>query len=324
MDQGDEHGTQAPPPAEGSRLPWSAIPVDLRAAVERQLGGRVVEAITQPGGFSPGVAVRLRLDDGRRAFVKAVGDVNPESPGIHRAEAHIAAALPPGTPAPRLLGCIDADGWVILMLEDIDGRTPTMPWRPAELDRVLAAMTDLARALTPAPMDAPEVANRFAALGRGWRELAESRPAGAAGLDPWAATHLDKLVALESDWAAAASGTSLAHADIRADNILLTPERVVFIDWPWACLAVPWFDLVAMLPSVAMQGGPQPDDILARHPVARGADPAAITAVAAALAGNFVWLAGRPDPPGLPTLRAFQRAQGAVGLAWVRRRTGWS
>jgi hypothetical protein len=314
---------QPPPPAEGSRLPWSAMPAQLRVTVEQHLGGRVVEAVTQPGGFSPGVAARLRLEDGRRAFVKAVGDINPKSPDIHRAEARIAAGLPPATPAPRLLGCIDADGWVILMLEDIDGRTPAMPWRVAELDRVLAAMADLAAALTPAPIDAPAVANRFGSLGRGWRELAQSGPAGPDWLDPWAASHLDQLVALESEWAEAASGVTLAHADIRADNIVLTPDRVVFVDWPWACLAAPWFDLVAMLPSVAMQGGPRPEEILGRHPVARGADPAAITAVAAALTGMFVWLAQLPESPGLPTLRAFQRGQGEAALAWLRRRTGW-
>jgi hypothetical protein len=104
---------------------------------------------------------------------------------------------------------------------------------------------------------------------------------------------------------------------------VLTPDRVVFVDWPWACLAAPWFDLVAMLPSVAMQGGPRPEEILGRHPVARGADPAAITAVAAALTGMFVWLAQLPESPGLPTLRAFQRGQGEAALAWLRRRTGW-
>ena len=82
------------PPAEGERLPWSQIPAPLRAEVERLLGGRVAEAVSQRGGFSPGVAARIRLDDGRRAFVKAVGDINPDSPGIHRAEARIAAALP--------------------------------------------------------------------------------------------------------------------------------------------------------------------------------------------------------------------------------------
>jgi hypothetical protein len=316
-------GSQAPPPATGRRLPWTAIPASLRAAVADELGARVVAAESQPGGFSPGVAARLRLAGGARAFIKAVGDINPESPGIHRAEARVAAALPPGTPAPRLLGSIDSDGWVILLLEDIDGSGPAMPWRTAELDRVLDALTGLAAILTPAPFDAPDVAARIPSLGRGWRELAVAGAPPAAGLDPWALRYLGRLADLESGWATAVRGASLVHADVRADNVLLTPDRVVFVDWPWACRAAPWFDLVAMLPSVVMQGGPPAEQVIARHPLTRPAEPAAITAVVAALAGMFVWLAGQPDPPGLPTLRAFQRAQGEAALAWLRERTGW-
>jgi len=319
-----ERGGPAPA-AEGRRLPFSAIPGHLRAAIERQLGARVLEAATQAGGFSPGVAARLRLADGRRAFVKAVGDINPDSPDIHRAEARIAVVLPASTPAPRLLGSIDADGWVILLFEDIDGRMPAQPWRPAELDRVLVAMTDLATALTPAPISAPPAAVRFNHLGSGWRELADAAASAAddlAGLDSWAREHLAELVAVENRWPLAVQGSTLAHADTRADNILLTPDRVVFVDWPWACLAAPWFDLAAMLPSVAMQGGPQPEDVIAVHPLARDADPDAITAVVAALAGVFAFLGRQPAPPGLPTLRAFQRAQGAIALDWLKLRIG--
>ena len=313
--------TAAPPPAEGKRLPWQAIPGQLRAEIERQLGGPVAEAVTQPGGFSPGVAARLLLADGRRAFVKAVGDINPESPAIHRAEAKIAAALPPGTPSARLLGFIDTDDWVILTFEDIVGRMPAQPWQPAELERVLAAMADLAASLTPAPISAPLASERFRSLGRGWRLLAARFRAGAddlAGADPWLRDNLDALAGLEEGFATAVDGPCLAHGDVRADNILLTRDRVVFVDWPWACLAQPWFDLVGMLPSVAMNGGPAPESVLASHPVTRGADGGAITTMVAALAGTWTYLGRKPDPPGLPTLRAFQLAQADITLGWLR------
>ncbi len=312
-----------PPPAEGKRLPYAAIPARLRSEIERQLGGRVLTAVTQPGGFSPGVAARLTLDNGSRAFVKAVGDINPESPGIHRAEARIAAALPASTPAARMLGFIDADDWVILIFEDVEGTMPAQPWQPGELDRVLAAMTDLATTLTPAPIDAPPAAVRFGSLGRGWRLLAERAGSGAddlAGADPWARDNLGALVEFETGFAAAVEGTSLVHGDIRADNILLAGDRVVFVDWPWACLARPWFDVVAMLPSVAMQGGPAPETVLQAHPLAQDADPEAITTFIATLAGTWTYLGRQPDPPGLPTLRAFQLAQAAVALDWLRMR----
>ncbi len=313
---------QPPPAAEGQRLPWSAVPAPLRAEVERLLGGRVRSAVTQPGGFSPGVAARLVLSSGQRAFVKAVGDINPDSRDIHRAEARVAAALPASVPAARLLGSLDADGWVILIFEDVDGRMPAQPWHPAELSRVLDAMADLAMTLTPAPIEAPPAARRFRHLGRGWQQLAAAASAGddLAGLDPWARSALPGLAALETGWTAAVEGTTLAHGDVRADNILLTADRVCFIDWPWACLAEPWFDLVAMLPSVALNGGPPPESLLAAHPTARGADPDGVTAVVAALAGMWSYLSRQPDPPGLPTVRAFQRAQGAAALAWLKTR----
>jgi aminoglycoside phosphotransferase len=316
-----------PPPAEGSRLPWLAIPGHLRDRVAELLGARVLDAQTQAGGFSPGVAARLTLAGGGRAFVKAVDELNPDSPDIHRSEARIAGALPDGTPAPRLLGSVDADGWVILLLEDIDGRMPAQPWQSDELARVLDAMTSLAAALSPAPIEAPPAATRFGTLGHGWRDLADARAGGdeLADVSPWARDRLADLVALEERWPSAATGGTLAHGDIRADNILLTPSRVVFVDWPWACLAKPWLDLVAMLPSVVLQGGPVPERVLACHPLSRGADPDDVTTVVAALAGTWVCLGRQPDPPGIPTVRAFQRAHAAVALDWLMQRARtWS
>lgn len=300
--------------ARSTRLPWEEAPTHVRADVEALLGSSVAAAATQPGGFSPGVAARLLLRDGRRAFVKSAGPApNPDTPRLHRAEARVAAALPPSAPVPRLLGSFDREGWVTLVFEDVDGRNPAEPWDSAELDRVLAALAALASAMTPAPVGAPTAAERFGAAFRGWRSLADAP-------DPWARRNLARLAALEAAWEDAAAGTTLAHGDVRADNLLLTPDRVVVVDWPWACLAAPWFDLVATLPSVRAQGGPPPDRLFAAHPLARGADAAAVTSVLAAVAGFFVWQSTKPPPPGLPTLRAFQKAQGDAALDWLRLR----
>ena len=53
----------------------------------------------------------------------------------------------------------------------------------------------------------------------------------------------------------AGSGAASAtlDLDVRADNVLLTEDGVCFTDWPWAATGAPWFDLIAFLPSVAMQ-----------------------------------------------------------------------
>lgn len=46
----------------GPRLDWEALPAAVRQALQAPLGSPVVHATTQPGGFAPGLAARLRLD----------------------------------------------------------------------------------------------------------------------------------------------------------------------------------------------------------------------------------------------------------------------
>lgn len=319
---------EGPPPARGERLAWGDVPVGVRERVQRWLGGRVVEAVTQPAGFSPGVAARLVVDDGRRVFVKAIGpEPNADSPDIHRSEIRVAAALPSAAPVSRMLWSHDegAGGWVVLAFEDIDGRHPTEPWQADELDRVVAAMEEMGELLTPSPLPESMVGAasvKFGASLQGWRRLRDDRPSLLEHVDEWSRRHIDTLVAIDETAEDALKGSTLLHSDIRADNILLTPERTWFVDWPHACVGPSWFEVVGLAPSVTMQGGPPPEEVAARHSAYRAADGDAVTAAAVALAGYFTYQAVQPPLPGLPTLRAFQEAQGTVARQWVAQRTG--
>ncbi|MEW2400147.1 aminoglycoside phosphotransferase family protein [Streptomyces sp. NPDC046862] len=313
---------QPAPPATGVRAPWQALPTTVRAAVADVLGAPVARAVTQTGGFSPGVAARVTTAEGRRAFVKAVSaEANPTSPGMHREEARNAAALPHHVPAPALLGSYDDGTWVALVFEDVAGRQPHVPWHERELARVLDAVAELSRVLTPAPFDGPTVVEDLADNFRGWQQMIDDGDGG-EGLDPWTVSRLPDLAELAASWTSLAGGDTLAHCDLRADNILLTEDgRVVFVDWPHARRgAAPWFDLTLMLPSVRAQGGPDPEEVFAAHPLGRDAEPDAVTATLAGFAGFMIRNCRQPPPPGLPTLRAFQRAQGMAALEWLRKR----
>lgn len=317
------------PPAEGLRLPWSALPAAVRARIEDALGARVEAAETARGGFSPGLAARLRLQGGREVFAKAAGPrPNPDTPGMHRAEVAVLRALPPLPNVPRLLAALDlagdpdpdAEGWVALVSAAADGRTPDLPWRPGDLDRVLAALPALWRALTPAPLRSPAVPRLRDLVARdlrGWHLLA-----GRAGLDAWSARHRGALVALEDAAPDAVDGDTLLHLDLRADNVLLGADRVWIVDWPHATVGAAWFDLACLAPSVAMQGGPRPAALFARLPTDLAPRPEALRAGVACLAGFFTERSLRPPPPGLPTVRAFQAAQAEVARAWLRESTG--
>jgi aminoglycoside phosphotransferase (APT) family kinase protein len=320
------------PVAEGgNRLLWTELPTPVRELVEAQAGARVVAATSQPGGFSPGLASRLQLADSRRVFVKAVNPArNPDSPDFHRREARVLSALPATIPTPRLLWVGELADWVVLIIEDVEGRAPAQPWRPDELDRVLSALATMAATLTPNPVDGvAHMTESFDDTFDGWRRLAAAldpgtaagRLAGGADLDPWVARHLDLLVDLECGWPeAVSSGQTLLHCDVRADNLLLTESGVVVVDWPNAAVGPAWIDLLFMLPSGIMHGLHDPEGIWRDYPPARDADPHAVTTILAAVTGYFVSRSLTPPPRNLPRVRAFQAAQGRAALSWLRRR----
>lgn len=279
-----------------------------------------MEAVTQPGGFSPGLAARLRTEDGRRCFVKAVSeDANPDTPWIHRREAEVVAGLPPEAAVPKLVWTYDEGGWVALGLTDIDGHTPAQPWRSRELDLVIEGLSRLHEMLTPSPLESGTAADAFATEIRGWSEL---RSTHATGLDAWSMKHLDRLVDLEASAPSMLPGETLLNFDVRADNILIAGDNAYFVDWPWARIGPRFVDWLGLAPSVHMQGGPEPEDLLRRASLGDVRDEA-INAALASLTGYFLGHARRPPPPGIPTVRAFQAAQGVIAQAWLRQRLGW-
>lgn len=246
----------APLAVGGNRLAWTELPPDLRSAVEAAAGAPVRSATSQPGGFSPGFASVLRLADGRSVFVKAVnGARNPDSPDLHRREARTLAALPTTVPAPRLLWSHDDGDWVALMTEAVDGVPPAQPCRPEELETFLATVAELVERLTPAPIPAPSIQEEFATTFTGWRRMAGG-PGGAVQLGQWARRRLATLAEIEATWPEAADGDTLLHADLRADNVLLTGDgAAVVVDWPHACTGAGWLDLLFAIPSIVMHGG---------------------------------------------------------------------
>ena len=306
------------------------MPRRVRREVERCLGGPVVCAVTQPTGFSPGVAARLTTGDGCRVFVKAVGPgLNPQTATMHRREIKIVTSMPRNAPVPRMLWSYDEgeDGWVVLVFEDVAGRHPMQPWRTNELDRVVAAMEDLSITLTPSPLPIAMVGtagDMFSTDIRGWSRFLYESASRLDCLDEWSRRHIETMVTIEETVGGAVKGDTLLHMDIRADNILLTPERVWFVDWPHTCVGPSWLDVVAFAPSVTMQGGPPPEEVVSRHSACRAAESDAITVAVVAIAGYFTHQALLPPPTGLPTVRAFQGAQGVVARLWVAQRTGLS
>lgn len=307
-----------------TRLRWAEVPGQVRAAAESALGAAVTADAPQAGGFSPGLASRLMLADGRRVFAKAIsGGQNPRSPGLYRREIEVARALPARVPAPRLRWSYDDGDWVMLVFDDVDGVMPATPWRQEEFSRVMAALERLAEVLTPAPAGAVPVAGDLAENFRSWHVIAAD-PALAGRLGGWERANLPRLADLESRWQDAAQGETLLHADLRADNLLLTPDGgVMVVDWPYAVAGAAWADALLFLISAGADGGADPAGAWESFGPARSADPAAADAVLAAAAGDFTLQSLLPPPPNLPSLRGHQRCKAAAATGWLRSRVSW-
>lgn len=319
---------------ESSRVRWPEVPAHVRRAVDDLLRSPVVHATSQSGGFSPGSADRVVCADGRRAFVKtATSDVNPEVVPIHRREAAVAAVLPSVVPAPRFIGSVGgaaADGradWVALAFEEVDGRHPALPWRPDELDAALGALAATAAATLDEAARAviPSGEERMADIAQGWtRLLAEPSP-GVDTTDPdvaWAVARAERWAQDVPTVIAETRGDALVHFDARDDNLLVRADgSVVLVDWPWAVRGTAWFDALLLLLSARHHDpGADVGAVIETHRAFERMDAPAATRVIAAFAGYLLDRGRLPDPPGLPTLRAFQRDQGTAAARLLRER----
>jgi aminoglycoside phosphotransferase (APT) family kinase protein len=124
----------------------------------------------------------------------------------------------------------------------------------------------------------------------------------------------------------AIAGDRLVHLDLRSDNVIFAedgPHDDVVVDWPGASVGAPWIDLVGLLPALELDGGPAPEEVFEEHPVGKAADPASVSVFVAAIAGYFTRMSLLPPPPGLPTVRQFQAAQGLIARRWIGGRQGW-
>lgn len=308
-------------PQPQARMTWSELPDDLRAEIEAVLGSPVVEAVSQSHGFSSGTADRVVTASGRRAFVKTAFDGhNAGTTALHRRELAVMRAMPDGVAAPSLLGGVDRGGWVALVLDDIAGVHPGAGLDGSDLARVLDALGSLPRVRGTLAIELPDASDEIAEDARGWDDLAHD--AALDTLPEWARSNLGRLAEASRRAPSAVAGDHLVHLDSRADNLLVDADgRIWIVDWPWAAIGAPWFDaLMYVFDARHRREAFDAEATLAAHPVFAGVSADEIDAVLAAVTGMFFDKARRPAPPGMPTLRAFQRSEGEAGLAWLRER----
>lgn len=298
-------------PNTAARPGWLSVPGDLREAITARTGP-VLDTHSPSGGFTPGLAVRLRLGSGC-TFVKALPADHPLA-GSYRHEAEVAGALPRGVPAPRLLWSAELCGWLVLAYDNAEGEHADLSRSGGDMPVVLEA---LRAARVTAPHGLPGIVEQREGWLHGWAEL---RKTGfpESGVSLWAADRIDDLAGAERHWLDFAAGSTLVHGDLRGDNILVGPRGAVFVDWSHASSGQHWPDLVDLVlqmilaghsPESAMRAVPEFSYLALPEP--------AVTSYVAACAGYWTRSSLLPVPDDAPFVRAYQARAASAAIGWL-------
>ncbi|MBM2623512.1 aminoglycoside phosphotransferase family protein [Actinoplanes sp. LDG1-06] len=283
---------------------WSATPARVRSAVEEVCGARAVKVRDVSGGMSPGPAAILALANGRRVFVKAVSaSAGAQSHRFYRREVVALEAMPAAAPTPRLIGSVEVGDWCALVMTVAEGSVAGPPWTADGVRLVEQACEQIAK--LRAPTAVPRIGELLTDLD-GWRRLRPDQ------LDAWERDHVKELADLADGWPEWTAGPALVHQDVRADNAVIdiAGGRAVLVDWSFGCAGAAWLDRARLAADIVGTGhhdGPAAALEAARNVLA-GLPPGAIRFVAA-LAGMWRYRSTLPEPPGLPTLRTWQRTR---------------
>jgi hypothetical protein len=271
---------------------------DARDLLAARLGAKPLHR-SSGGGYTLMEHWLVELENGTRAFAKVA--VDEPTAGFLRDEHRVYSQVE-GDFLPEFLGWDDDGEHPLLLLEDLSGAHWPPPWREGDIEAVLTTLREIHAAHTP-----PDLPRLTLDVFHTWREVeANPRPFLSVGLASarWLDQALPQLLSATNN--CVVEGEALLHLDTRSDNICLTDERAVLVDWNWAHAGNPRVDVAFWLPSLFMEGGPPPTEMLP--------DAGDVTAL---VSGFFAPIAGLPPPEGAPTVRALQLAQLKVALPWA-------
>jgi hypothetical protein len=184
--------------ATADRIGWADLPGAVRDLVQDRTGQ--VAGSRPAGGDRSDITATLDTESGAVFIKGAAGGM------FARSLRNEAAVNPHVSPiAPRLLWTVEAEGWIILGFEHVDGRHADYSPGSPDLPLLRAALERLQQ--VPLPDHVTKGAER----------------------------HYGGLAAM--------TGDTLLHTDLHPDNVLISADRAYLVDWAWACKGAAWAEL---------------------------------------------------------------------------------
>jgi hypothetical protein len=291
------------PPGETVQRHWR----DHRRWWRSEIAGVLPRLLPSVGRFTPltGLWV-IETAAGKRRFVKAAS--NDDTARFLRQEMvayhHVQAAF-----MPEVEAFIDDGERPFLIIEDLSGFHWPPPWSADHVEAVLRVCDAIAA--TPPPPGLSDEVERTLSEPFWSRIDTQAEPVHDLGVASaaWFDSAMPALIDAEAG--AVIGGEALVHADIRSDNVCISGQ-VKVVDWNWAFVGNPMLDPVGWLPSLFLEGGPPPWELLTGE-----------VGLVTKVAGFFLDHATKPRSPEVrEDIREFQRAQGEVALQWAAHELG--
>jgi fructosamine-3-kinase len=317
-----------------AKLPWKLVPREIRRRVADALGAPVARAMRIWGGYGPTPTYRLLLADGRRAFFKGTyhaSNAFATSALLHEERVYRDLYGILARWMPRWYATVRHDDWHVLLLEDL-GPKSVPPWTPGKARAITHALADFHQASFgtghPAWLSRPSeelVRENWAKTvqeSRGLQNIAALAGDEAPPALAWFAQagpiidHLMHAPALKE------APYAILHGDLRSDNLRFAHKQLRLFDWPAITVGRPEWDIVAFAQSVTVEGGSDPEQIMAWYGERFPLDQNAVACAIAWWLTFFAERAWRDEIPGLPRVRRFQRQQLGTVAAWASR--AWS
>jgi len=314
-----------------AKLPWQQVPKVVRQQVESALGAPVRRAARVWGGYSPTPSFRLALADGRRAFMKGTYRATNEfaTAALH-AEIRIYTELGAliGDWMPPFYGSFQHQDWHVVLLGDV-GPKSAPPWTTATARNVARALAHFHQSSLGQPiptwLEQPadylptEQWEQASVESDGLQQIAGLAPDATDEALAWLTMASPAITAMLNQPALRHEPYAILHGDLRSDNLRFARGRLYLFDWPAIVAGRPEWDIVVFAQTVAVEGGPAPEQILRWYADVAPVDAAAVDTAIAWWLTFFARRAWQTEIPGLPRLRRFQRQQLGVLLQWAAR-----
>ncbi|BBM86374.1 phosphotransferase [Candidatus Uabimicrobium amorphum] len=277
---------------------------EVISRIEKIAGTRIENYSLATTGYTPALRLVCQGKDSR--FFAKVGVTSATSQFLRR-EIAVYKKLNEDF-MPKLVGYDESEVDPILIIEDLSH----CHWPPMWNQNYIELVLEQVEKMHNTQVDMESFLQVHGEWNSSWKEVEKNpRPFLSIGFadEKWLTKNLPLLI--ENEMSCSPEGNSFIHLDLRSDNICFTENKCLIIDWNHSCLGNAKLDLGFWLPSLAYEGGPNPEEILPDAPE-----------IAAWISGFFAANAGLPMIKDAPHVRTVQKKQLRTSLAWAIRALG--